>query len=390
MVLWLAWAWALTVAIISLRACALALRHKKSQQVSSNHPSCRVLLIRPCAGKEPALAQALASTRDMKYSVNLAVRFTAASEDDSAIPTMQQVAKELKSAGMDAAVVIAPTDSPNHKIGQLAHCVQKEIQDFDFVINVDSDVNIAHLNLDEMLAQFQQDELLGAVWCPPVEGGKTIQTVADRASFAILASSLHAFPLLAHLDPRGLVGKVFVIRSDALTAIGGFTSLQQYLGEDMALAKQLLQAGWSLQADPQVVVSLASKRSLRQVIDRYHRWLAVIRAQRPWLLGSYPLLFLAIPSLSLLLIAGAALQAVTLVDAGLIIGVMIFIRLLTIAVAQFVSGLRLQFWRWPGDMMLADAILAIALFRSLTTRVIRWRGKHLKIEASGLIRRKIG
>ncbi|MEO5725676.1 MAG: glycosyltransferase, partial [Byssovorax sp.] len=294
--------WASVVAAVSLEAIRRAFRRKP---LSAARPyGARVLLIRPCAGAELELDRTLASLVEARRSFEVRCRFALETELDAAHPAAERAAAALVAAGIDARVVLTRAAGPNRKAAQLAAVVALETRSLDVILIADSDVDLEGTDLDALVAPLVIKGGLSAVWAPPAEHGRA-QTLADRASAALLGASLHAFPLLAGLDPRGLVGKLFAVKRSALVAVGGFDAFAAHLGEDMELAKQLLARGGSIAAAPVVARSLAAGRTWDQAVARFARWLGVIRAQRPLLLASYPALFFATP----LLLVVAALTA---------------------------------------------------------------------------------
>lgn len=309
------------------------------------------LVVRPCHGAEPGLAERLASGPSPRV---LAV----ATEDDPAMPVARAVA--------DARVVVTGATGPNAKAEQLGHALADATADV--IVIADSDVRLDDL---APLLRPLSDPAVAAVWAPPVEVAP--RTFADHASAAVLDGSLHAFALLGALDTGGMVGKLVAIRRVDLEAVGGFGALRRHLGEDMELARRLRAHGRALRMARMTASSFAGGRTFGEVVARYARWLMVIRAQRPLLLLSYPLLFgAALPLLALALARGAwALALATLV-----------VRMLIAAFARIRSGH--PRWLAP-EALLADVVLWAALFRALGTRTVAWRGRVLRVEAGGLL-----
>ncbi len=117
-------------------------------------------------------------------------------------------------------------------------------------------------------------------------------------------------------------------------------------------------------------------------MDRYARWLTVIRAQRPHLLVSYPLLFCAAPLLVLaatLLLPFAPALAVTTLALTLVT------RLFIATVARALAGARFSPIATLRDAALSDALLAHAFVRALSTRTITWRGRPLTLDQRGAL-----
>lgn len=309
------------------------------------------LVVRPCHGAEPGLAIRLASGPGPRV---LAV----ATEDDAATPIARAVA--------DARVVVTGATGPNAKAEQLGRALEGATAEI--VVVADSDVLLD--DLAPLLRPFS-DPAVAAVWAPPVEVAPV--TLADRASACVLDASLHSFALLGALDPGGMVGKLVAIRRADLDAVGGFGALRRHLGEDMELARRLRANGRSLRMADMTARSFAGGRTFGAVVARYARWLVVIRAQRPLLLLSYPLLFGAtLPILVIALARGAWMLAVATLA----------VRLLIAAFARIRSGQ--PRWLAP-EALLADVVLWAALVRALATRTVAWRGRLLRVEAGGLL-----
>ncbi len=383
-----------------LRARARDMALRRAAASLPSEPA-RALLVRPCAGADPDLQRALRSTgalaRELAAlapALQLTIRFAVAHEEDPATPIARAVADELRAAGLDAALEHTRAPGPNYKIGQLAAVVDARVSDFDVIINADADVELAALapafaGLLRPLLSDDDEPRVGATWMPPSERlERRPETLGDRASAALLSGSLHAFPLLAGLDPDGLVGKLFAVRGAALDRVGDFAALARHLGEDMELAQRVRAAGYRVTSVAGVAPSLARGRSRGAVIARYARWLMVIRAQRPALLVSYPLVLAATPLILLLALSSLALGAPgpALAAAGFALAVRVAIALLAARVAgRPRRGPLRALLAAAVDAPLADALLWAAFFKALGPREVEWRGRTLRIGASGVL-----
>lgn len=364
----LGWAGALTV--VQGVAAARALRPRAPLPEG---PHGAALVIRPCAGLDPSLAENLTSVARARWRGPVRVRFAVARADDPAAPVCERAAKSLRDNGIDALTVITGADAPNQKAAQLAAVIAREPELPRTVLIADSDTDLTDLPLGGLVARLEASPRVAAVWAPPVE--RSVATRGDRASRALLGASLHAFPLLAEIDAGGLVGKLVAIRADALAEAGGFDALVRHLGEDMELARVWRAAGWAIEVAPFVVPSTASGRSWDAAVARYARWMTVIRAQRAHLLPSYPLLFFgALPWTALALAAPS--PSVALAAAG-VWGA----RLAVVAAGARRAGARLSL----KDIARADALLAASFARALRTRAVQWRGRALVIQRDGTL-----
>ncbi len=337
-----------------------------------------ILLVRPCAGDEPWLERTLASSaRAVRPGVT--IRFAVTSLEDPAARKAARVASRMTRAGADAGVDLTSARGPNHKAAQLARVLEDEPRS-DFVVVADSDVELEEGTLGALLAPLERDPAVAASWAPPIETEP--ETRADHASAAILDASLHSFALLSRLDGGGMVGKLFCVRTAALEATGGFASLTGVLGEDVELARRLRAQGLRVAVADARARSLVRGRSWRNVADRYARWIHVVRAQRPQLLASYPVMFaIAPPALT----AGIAAIALGRPWQGSVaIATTILARIIVALLAKRVSRTRFS----PliaVHALAADALLLWAFFQALGSDRFCWRGRWLRHAEGGRI-----
>jgi ceramide glucosyltransferase len=341
----------------------------------------RALVIRPCAGAEPWLYDALSSLAAARRSFALSCRFAVAAADDTALPAIRAATGALSAAGIDASVILTASCGPNRKAAQLAAVVAAERASFDVVLVADSDVDLTGADLDVLVAPLMARTDLAAIWAPPVEAGPG-HTLGDRASTALLGASLHAFPLLAGLDRAGLVGKLFAVRRDALCETGGFEALVSFLGEDMELGRRLRALGCTIEAAPIVAHSFASGRTWAQVESRFGRWITVIRAQRPALLVSYPGVFFPMAPIVILAVVGGTAAPIC---AAIAAAFAISTRLAVAGVATRATGRSLAIPRLIADVLLADALLACAFVRAMRSRRVVWRDVALAVDPGGVL-----
>jgi ceramide glucosyltransferase len=309
---------------------------------------------------------------------------TVAHADDPAWEVITAAASRLQQQGIEAEARIVPPRGPNHKAGQLAVVLDELLSPPVVAVVADADCDLSGLNLDQLVAPLTHDPSLGVLWVPPTEGAEPA-SLGDLASAAVLAGSFHSFPLLSVLDPRGAVGKLFAVPLSVVRRIGGWAQLGWYLGEDMELARRVLQQGLRVAASPQVVPSLARGRSLSDVARRFGRWVQVIRRQRPWLLLSYPLFFaptapLVVLTLGPLLRGGGWAWSLA---AGAL-GLMVVNRLALAAAARRTAG-----WPWEWGLLwapfVAELTLWAALSLALTQRRVRWAGRTLSFGGRRLV-----
>jgi ceramide glucosyltransferase len=377
-------AFALWLALLAALPLVALARGRRTRQTAALHdaplPAGGVLL-RPCTGTPPWLSTALATVP--AGAPGLRVRFSVDRTDDPALPVARAVAERLRADGHDAEVVVLGGPGLNRKAAQLV-AGAGAFADAPFIVVADADVDLEGVDLrplaGPLLARTATTPGPAAVWQPVVEGPG--DTPADRASAALLGASLHAFPLIGRLDPNGLVGKLFAFDPRRVAACGALTAGVEVLGEDMALAGRLAAHGEHTALAPGAARSLARGRSAEAMLERYTRWLLVVRTQRPGRLWSYQVLFLGPWGLA----CGGLGLAVVDAGAGLALALgAALVRHATADVARRLAGETRARLPRPAvrDLIAADALLACAFVSALRTRSVTWAGRRLSVGPPG-------
>jgi ceramide glucosyltransferase len=371
-------AWAGVLAWLALGAVirrAALQRHARAQAPVSASGK-RVLLVRPCAGAESGLLDNLVSVATITSAARLTVVMSIDDPNDGARPVIEGALARLRPS-IDAHLEVHPPIGPNRKASMLAE-VLRQHDDWDFVINVDSNIELHEYPLDELLAPLLRDARVGATWGPWSEL-RLHPGLGPRASEAVLGASLTAFPLLCGIYADGLVGKIWAARREALAECE-FESLTHYLGEDLEMANRLRTHGWDIVAASTLGRARGGEASFWQVVERFGRWMLAVRGQRPRLLPTYPLFFFATPLVLLLAGLGAwGSPIIALTAAGLaVIG-----RLIVTLAAQYWSGRRVGPLRALLEAVLGDLALGLAWVHALTRRDLEWRGHRLRVEPDG-------
>jgi len=336
----------------------------------------RVVLIRPLAGSEEGLEARLAQAGGADEVI-----FAVGSSDDGAMGAAIRAVEALRGRGVAARIVVTRAGGPNHKAAQLAIAVAAAGDDDDRILAVaDSDVELEATTIARLVVPLRG--AIVATWAPPVEA-REARTRGDAASRAVLDASLHAFSLLAGIDRNGFVGKLFAIREGALRRVGGFGALRDHLGEDMELGRRLRAAGLGFAPVAVLARSVAQGRTLPAVVDRYRRWLLVIRGQRAALLLSYPLLLAAAPGFLAASTLGIARGDVIVSLAGLL---GLAARAAVAIAARHAAGRSAPLLATLRDALIADGVLLVALALALRSRAVVWRGVPLTVTADGALR----
>lgn len=334
-----------------------------------------LLLLRPCAGAEDGLELALTSSAAAGTSA--AIRFLVSEERDAAWPVVHAVQRQLAERGFDVSVIATGAVGPNRKADQLARGVAAAMSTHRVVVVADSDAELTEACLSSLVAPILEGRA-EAVWAPPVESPGC--TWGDRLSGAVLDASLHAFVLLGSLDPHGMVGKTFAVDAPSLARAGGFEGVTEHLGEDVELGRRLRAMGARVEVGDHVVRAMVRGRTVRAVFERYKRWVTVVRAQRPWLLPSYPLLLAAGPlQLVAGLVAAGLDGALGLVALG---GVLVARSLVTALVRRRAVSRSMSPSLLP---WLADTLLLAAWVGALVSTTVQWRGVRLHVTRGGRV-----
>jgi ceramide glucosyltransferase len=360
------------------RARRVARLREAAPRATTTLERVEVHLIRPCAGDEPELERSLSGLPALE-GASLTVSFCVASLDDAAVPAIESARRALGARGITTQLVQSRAIGPNRKVQQVLAALPRDASAFDdgrLVVVADSDVDLEGFPLVELIAPLLEDRRVGAVWAPPHEAGRA-STTGDRASSALLGASMHAFALLSELDPAGLVGKTFAARESTLVRTVRFAELDRYLGEDMELSRRLVDGGAEVRVTATGVRSLASGRSFSRMVERFARWLAVIKAQRPALLASYPLMFFPLSSIALVaLVLATPLACIAVLVAFL--G-----RLWTASVARRFSSGPAPLGALVRDVVLGEAVLVASFVRAVTTRRFAWREQWMRLGRDG-------
>jgi ceramide glucosyltransferase len=349
----------------------------------------KLLLLRPCEGLDPSLAETLRSSLRARYDGPRTVFFCVPSPEDPAFAVAKAVRDELVAAGGDVQLIVTELgQAANRKAAQLAVIERQLPADADILVVVDSDVLLADDSLPALVGALLSDGGAGAASAPPIDVAP--RTLGDRASAALLSSTPHALLALAALSEWAgsvplLAGALLAIRRQALTAVGGFAPLEPYLGEDFELARRLHVAGQRIATSAVPARFTDSGRSLPSVIRRYARWSLVVRRQRPSLFATYLFLLGCAPLVTL------ATLALVLAHAPLLWMSLTMTMLLLVARAGFAVTLR-RCYGLGGSVLRAlaaglvgESLIVAAALRALASAKVDWRGHRLYVGERGAL-----
>jgi ceramide glucosyltransferase len=381
--------WIAAVTVFSVVGLVETRRMLRRVRARAPGPRPRLAILRPCAGLDPGLEDNLASTALARYDGERELYLLVAKKDDPAYAIAEQVrarlAREAPSVPVRV-VVTAIATRHNRKVAQLS--AAEPLSDAPVVVVIDSDIRLEDDTLPSLVDALEGDPRAGAASCPTIDVRR--DTFGDRASAALLTSTPHAFYCLGALAERSggahvLCGAFIAVRREVLRELGGFSSLERYIGEDFELARQLHARGYSIPtaAVPGLVTDRG--RSFLAVLQRFSRWATVTRQQRPHLMMTYPLLLGAGP---LLLATAAAVLAVGVPHAGLIAALVMALllpRLLLSITLRRAYGLSGSPLRALPAMLLGELLICLGWAGALGRPIVAWRGVRYRVSRGGLI-----
>jgi ceramide glucosyltransferase len=369
-----------------------------------------LVILRPCEGAEPGLFENLRSSITAAYPGSRRVLILVPSADDPAHVIAQELVRSLAAEGHPQAgqVTVRLTHPPplcNRKVFQLSQAEALLPTDVDIVVCADSDVRLGDADLPALIAPLRpsataaSDEIsMAASFAAPIEVAP--QTAWDRIGAALVCASPQSFLALYGLyalrapaassrssqapssrapSPM-MAGALCALRRPALSAIGGFAAFIDCLGEDNEIARRLCQAGYGIALSPLPARCYDGGRRRHEVIARAARWQAVVRAQRPLLWPSYPLMLGATPALLLLAVLWPSPVLCAFVT------LLVLLRTLLAATLLRLQGLPAGALRALGSVFAGEVLLWLGFLSSLRSRHIIWRGHRFRIERGGRLR----
>ncbi len=265
---------------------------------------------------------------------------------------------------------------PNRKVGHVLYALDTLRREDEQVLVVDADVVVDRPLLEGLSGALAAGAALSTA-APEPEGGAGLGAAALRG---LLRSSQHSFVALDLMSAgsKAVCGKALGLSAPALDALRGLSGL---IGEDLELARFLHVRGM-----PVVRVVAAARMPLQGAVPlggvfrRFRRWMQVLRAHRPALYPTVPLLLAPTP-----LLLGLAV----LVGSPAVVTALAVLLALRIALGLALSRGRPDAadggWEW----LLGEAMLLTAWVASLGGRTVDWRGRCFTLLPGGRMERAL-
>jgi ceramide glucosyltransferase len=352
-------------AIYSLLSIFAALRFLAGRRpaASALEP---ISILKPLAGLDPGLESNLRTCFEQDYPA-FEILFAVREADDPSVAIVERLRREYPGVPTRFLITGEPP-YPNAKVFSLD--LMLAVAANDLVVMSDSDIRVERSLLRTIAAEFQ-DGKLGIATCP-------YRAVAGPSFWSrIEAIGMNTDFLGGILVARMLEGMQFAVgptiaaRRSALTSIGGFDRLKDYLAEDFVMGKFAAEAGHGVILSAGVVEHHIGSTNFAHNAAHRIRWTRSTRRSRPW--GYAGQLFTMPFPLALAMVAAD-------VSYWPFAAAAIAIRF---AAAYVVSGrvlhARLNWLLLPVEDLAVFCFWVAGFFG----KTIMWRGRRYKLHADG-------
>jgi ceramide glucosyltransferase len=330
-----------------------------------------ISILKPLRGVDSFAYENLASFCRQDYP-KFQIVFGMLDPDDPAVSVARQIQNDFPD--IDIRIVTEGRQiGSNLKVSNLANMQAQAT--YPILLISDSDIRVGPDYLRNVVRPLRDSDA-GVVTC-------MYRSVAPGWAAAIeglgISTEFHAGVLTARKleGMRFALGATILIKREALDAIGGFTAVADYLGDDFLLGNLPARAGYSVVLSEYVVDHVLDTASVGDLLLHQIRWARSTRASRPW--GYVGLIFTHGTATSLLFL---------LATRGLPIGW--WVLGLTISARMAMAWIvGIKYLRDP----VARRLLWLVPFRDVMSFVlwicsfigntIEWRGRRFRLAAGG-------
>jgi ceramide glucosyltransferase len=259
--------------------CALilyAVHHYRSVRPAVLRAPVPISVLKPLAGIDEGLEKNLRSFFQQDYP-DFELLFAVRHPDDPAVGVVMKLRQEHPAVSARVIVTGEPP-YPNAKVYSLDRMLAEA--QHDLVVMSDSDIRVTRGMLRVVAGEFQ-DPRLGLTTCPyrAIPGhGLWSQLEAIGMNTEFLAGVLVARIVEGM---KFAVGPTIVARRAALTSIGGFDELREYLAEDFVMGKLVHQRGWRVGLSSCVIEHHIGSQGFAANLRHRLRWARSTRRSRP-------------------------------------------------------------------------------------------------------------
>ena len=269
-----------------------------------------------------------------------------------------------------AGVTWKPSDptTANRKVGHLLHALRDRDVRARVVLCVDTDVAVDGTLVAALACAVAGGAAMATAPPRPLHGGG----LAARAVRGLLTATHHDFRALDAMraGASAACGKAMALGPAALALL---PDVADRIGEDLELSRRLHAAGARVVlVDAPARMPQPARVSAAAAVARFARWLTVLRAHRPGLWITVPLLLAPTP-----LVVVGVLALGSPAPLGAAVGLL---------AARTLLARRLSRETGPLDWALGELLLLAAFVRSVPARTVAWRGRVFHLARGGRMR----
>jgi ceramide glucosyltransferase len=160
---------------------------------------------------------------------------------------------------------------------------------YDYLLINDSDITVSPRYLERVMACFapksKTNDKAPVGLVTALYRGRAHGTLASHLEALGIATDFQASVLLAKIIEDGLqygLGSTLAISRETLDKIGGLEPLVNHLADDYQLGVHVVQAGYRVALNPEVVETGIPAYGWRGFADHQLRWARTVRDARPW------------------------------------------------------------------------------------------------------------
>jgi ceramide glucosyltransferase len=334
-----------------------------------------VTILKPVKGMDADSYENFASFCRQLFPGQLQMIFAAASTDDEVTAVIRKLIADFPE--QDISLLINPAiHGPNYKVSNLINAFPHAKHEI--IIVCDSDIRVTPDYLDSLTSNF----------CDPGVG--LVTSLYRTSSVHGMATALEATGFTSEMIPNVLValqlegltfalGASMAVRREALTSIGGFEALTDYLADDYQLGNKIHHVGWRIALNSTFVESMVKAEELMSVLSRQLRWARTMRVSRP---GGYLASGITLPFPAALLATVVATSTASgLAAVALLYSVRLTVS--TIFSRRFVKDDLLPHWLWL--LPLRDMLAFFTWALSFLGNHVEWRGSRFILRPGGKI-----
>jgi ceramide glucosyltransferase len=263
---------ALVYALLTIIAAA-AYRRVSPPPLRDSVP---ISILKPLAGVDEGLEANLRSFFAQQYG-DYEILFAVHDAADLAIALVEKLRREFPAVPTQL-IVSGDPPYPNAKVFSLDRMLQAARHEI--VVMGDSDVRVSPRLLETLAREFQA-ECVGLITCP-------YRAVAGRSLWsrmeAIFMNTEFLGGVLVARLLNGMdfaLGPTIAVRKRALSQIGGFDFLKDYLAEDFVMGNRVAASGWRVLLSSEVIEHRIGSEKFVPNLSHRLRWLRSTRRSRP-------------------------------------------------------------------------------------------------------------